>query len=59
MGKHKQSTTREARTIRQHVLATYACPTCGAPKGQRCIGARGQVRAAFHQARWSLYHARQ
>lgn len=45
----------EEQRYRQSCRAYVACPRCGAEAGQKCIGARGQRRAANHTERWQAF----
>lgn len=51
MAGHKHSSSEEARTRRWSVRA-LRCPFCGANPWAKCIGVRGQRRAASHTERW-------
>jgi formate dehydrogenase maturation protein FdhE len=63
MNRHAHAASAAHLAMRQQVRQV-ACPTCGAPPGQKCLGktyADGSryIRAASHAARWQAWRSSQ
>lgn len=58
MRKRKETDRIAGAELYREAARAFACPTCGADVGQKCISAHGKERISVHQARGDLARPR-